>query len=202
MTTKIEWTDETWHRKTAAKRIGISLEEYVARIASGEKWCTFCKAWHPRTIFGVDKSRGDGLSASCRGRANRHPPPSREERRARANEAYRRYYAGPAGASIRERARARKRGLDAIPAWWREEQLERGCAYCGDYATTIDHVIPVADGGKSEPGNLVPACGTCNSKKKHSDPVPWIDRMRTEFIEQIAVRPLSGCGALERLGVL
>lgn len=38
--TKIEWTDAT-------------------------KWCVACKARHPRSEFGRDRSRGDGLSASC-----------------------------------------------------------------------------------------------------------------------------------------
>lgn len=38
--THIEWTDAT-------------------------KWCTACKDRHPVSAFGRDKSRGDGLSASC-----------------------------------------------------------------------------------------------------------------------------------------
>jgi len=33
--------------KVAAGRIGISLDEYQARRAGGEKWCTACRAWHP-----------------------------------------------------------------------------------------------------------------------------------------------------------
>jgi hypothetical protein len=39
------------------------------------------------------------------------------------------------------------------------------CAYCGGEADTIDHVYPRAMGGTDHPSNLVPACGSCNSRK-------------------------------------
>ena len=39
------------------------------------------------------------------------------------------------------------------------------CLYCGDSATTIDHVVPRALGGKSTYDNCVAACQPCNSKK-------------------------------------
>lgn len=61
--------------KIAARRAGVSLEEYSAAIARGEKWCTGCRRFHPRTAFGPDRSRYDGLSASC--------AVARERRRAR-----------------------------------------------------------------------------------------------------------------------
>ncbi len=51
--------------KVAAKRIGISFDEYQRRIAQGEKWCHGCKAWHPISEFLKDSTRGDGLSAIC-----------------------------------------------------------------------------------------------------------------------------------------
>jgi hypothetical protein len=51
--------------KTAAKLIGISEEEYRLRRASGDKWCRGCKDWHPRTAFGIDRNRSDGLAAIC-----------------------------------------------------------------------------------------------------------------------------------------
>lgn len=199
----IEWTDATWQLITAAKRIGVPVDEYVRRIRNGEKWCTQCKQWHFRFIFPLDRSRGDGLAASCRGRATRAPIQYRlfaaEERRERENAWYREYYAGPAGAAIRSRIYARKRDLEPIPDWWREETMRDSCAYCPEDAETLDHVIPVAMGGQSEPGNLVPACRTCNSRKKDTDPQPWIDIMRPEFIERISVQPMTGVGALELL---
>lgn len=63
--TGIEWTDATWQTITAAKRIGVSPEEYIERRKAGEKWCSHCKAWHLDSAFGKDSARGDGLSASC-----------------------------------------------------------------------------------------------------------------------------------------
>ena len=45
------------------------------------------------------------------------------------------------------------------------------CVYCGDEAYTVDHVIPVENGGTDHPENLVAACLRCNSafgaKTKH-----------------------------------
>jgi 5-methylcytosine-specific restriction endonuclease McrA len=56
---------KTGAMKIAAQRAGLSMAAYYARLAAGEKWCTRCKAWHPRAAFGQDKSRADGLAAQC-----------------------------------------------------------------------------------------------------------------------------------------
>ncbi|MDE1429430.1 HNH endonuclease [Bacillus licheniformis] len=39
------------------------------------------------------------------------------------------------------------------------------CFYCGDEATTIDHVIPKSQGGISSFSNCVPSCSQCNGAK-------------------------------------
>ena len=39
------------------------------------------------------------------------------------------------------------------------------CAYCGQAANTIDHVIPRCKGGQNTWENLVAACLRCNSRK-------------------------------------
>lgn len=39
------------------------------------------------------------------------------------------------------------------------------CVYCGREATTIDHVVPQAAGGKDSYENCVAACKKCNNKK-------------------------------------
>ncbi len=51
-------------------------------------------------------------------------------------------------------------------------ELQRGprpCVYCGVILSskmiTIDHIIPIARGGKHEPENLAVACKPCNSSK-------------------------------------
>jgi hypothetical protein len=39
------------------------------------------------------------------------------------------------------------------------------CAYCGNLASTLDHVLAVKLGGRSVRENLLPACQSCNSRK-------------------------------------
>lgn len=75
------------------------------------------------------------------------------------------------GHVARERAKAKElRQSD----WWRE-QLARGvCHYCGRQVgaenLTMDHVIPVARGGRSVRSNVVPACEQCNKTKSFLTP--------------------------------
>ena len=73
----------------------------------------------------------------------------------------------------REKARALRQ-----TDWWRA-QLQKGvCHYCGRHVgaanLTMDHVIPVARGGKSVRSNCVPCCKDCNNKKKTTTPVERI----------------------------
>jgi len=44
------------------------------------------------------------------------------------------------------------------------------CGYCGEYATTIDHVIPRSRGGLNTWGNLIAACAPCNGRKANRTP--------------------------------
>jgi 5-methylcytosine-specific restriction enzyme A len=67
----------------------------------------------------------------------------------------------------REREKARQLRASA---WWRR-RLQKGiCAYCGRaFAArelTMDHVVPVARGGRSVKGNVVASCKPCNARKK------------------------------------
>jgi hypothetical protein len=39
------------------------------------------------------------------------------------------------------------------------------CGYCGNDATTVDHIVPRCDGGISTWLNVVAACQKCNQKK-------------------------------------
>ncbi len=75
----------------------------------------------------------------------------------------------------RERAKARE--LRAT-AWWKAEIAKGVCRYCGRKvgaaALTMDHVVPVARGGRSTRGNCVPCCMDCNAKKKAYTPAERI----------------------------
>jgi 5-methylcytosine-specific restriction enzyme A len=75
----------------------------------------------------------------------------------------------------REKARALRK-----TAWW-QRRLQRGvCAYCEKVFAaadlTMDHVVPVARGGRSVKGNVVPACKDCNNQKKLLTPAEQLLR--------------------------
>ncbi len=81
----------------------------------------------------------------------------------------------------REKARAREmRGSQ----WWKRKRSTGLCCYCGrtfkPSDLTMDHLVPIIRGGKSVPGNLVPACKECNSKKKYLLPSEW-----EEYLESL-----------------
>lgn len=68
--------------------------------------------------------------------------------------------------------------------WWNALISKGICYYCGGKfhpkELTMDHIVPIARGGKSTRGNLVPACKDCNSKKKYMLPIEW-----EEYLQRI-----------------
>ncbi len=80
----------------------------------------------------------------------------------------------------REKAKAREL---RDSQWWKRKRAVGVCYYCGDKfkATelTMDHLIPIVRGGRSVPGNLVPACKRCNNKKKYLLPTEWEEYLST-----------------------
>jgi 5-methylcytosine-specific restriction endonuclease McrA len=62
-----------------------------------------------------------------------------------------------------------QRGYDAA---WRKVRApvlanDRQCVYCGGWADTVDHVIPISvdPSLRLDLNNLVPACRSCNSAR-------------------------------------
>lgn len=55
------------------------------------------------------------------------------------------------------------------------ERFDNRCAYCDDRAEhlEIDHVLPLARGGRHAIGNLLPACRKCNRSKHDHLLVEW-----------------------------
>ena len=86
----------------------------------------------------------------------------------------------------REREKARElRKTD----WWRAQIAPGVCHYCGRKVgsanLTLDHVIPVARGGRSTRGNCVPCCKACNNSKKAYTPAEQlIDKLFPNGVEQ------------------
>ena len=77
----------------------------------------------------------------------------------------------------REKARALRK-----QNWWKNKIAKGICHYCGKAVPpkelTLDHIVPVARGGKSTKGNCVPACKECNNQKKNLLPIEWDDYLR------------------------
>lgn len=83
---------------------------------------------------------------------------------------------------------------EAIPVALRFAILKRDkfrCRYCGaragDRELVLDHVLPVASGGKDKKWNLVSACVPCNSAK--SDKILPIDLVNGLLGELLADDP-------------
>ncbi len=78
----------------------------------------------------------------------------------------------------KERDKARK---IRSSQWWKRKRSNGQCHYCKNIfppkELTMDHVIPIARGGKSEKFNLVPCCKDCNTKKKQLLPIEWEEYM-------------------------
>ena len=66
------------------------------------------------------------------------------------------------------------------------------CAYCGNNATTIDHVLPRSRGGADSWENLVACCLKCNNVKGDRTPSEMNWRLRT------TPRPPNGASWMAR----
>ena len=73
----------------------------------------------------------------------------------------------------REKARALRKSR-----WWQQKLEEGLCHYCGECfekrLLTMDHIVPVARGGKSVKGNVVVCCKACNTEKAAKTPAELI----------------------------
>ena len=143
-----------------------------ARVEEGKR----CRAKHAereRDRVAAHQKAHPEQSASRQRRYLANHPEAREVR-AEYMRAYFQSDAGRAAASANNRKRrAQKLGCDAPATAVQVTGLLMGavaCCYCESQFTeantpTIDHFIPLAKGGAHEIGNLVVACGLCNSRK-------------------------------------
>ena len=72
-------------------------------------------------------------------------------------------------------------------SWWRQKIALGICHYCGWKVSpaelTMDHIIPLSRGGRTERENISACCKECNNKKKYLLPVEWdeyVQRLRGE----------------------
>lgn len=81
----------------------------------------------------------------------------------------------------REKAKARELRRTQ---WWKRRRSSGVCHYCGrrfpPRDLTMDHLVPLARGGKTVRSNVVPACKECNTNKKYLLPLEW-----EEYLERL-----------------
>jgi len=73
-------------------------------------------------------------------------------------------------------AKQRRKAQELKKSQWWKTKLSHGlCHYCekkfSPRELTMDHIVPVARGGTSTKGNVVPCCKSCNQNKKLNTPV-------------------------------
>ena len=73
----------------------------------------------------------------------------------------------------REKARVLRKSR-----WWQQKLADGICHYCSEVfekrLLTMDHIVPVARGGKSVKGNVVVCCKECNTVKAAKTPVEML----------------------------
>jgi hypothetical protein len=79
---------------------------------------------------------------------------------------------------------AKKRFREDIYNSW-----DHSCAYCGDAATSLDHIVPRFKSGSSNRNNLVPACRRCNSNKASSEVETWYSQQ--DFFTQARMEKIK-----------
>lgn len=83
-----------------------------------------------------------------------------------------------------QRRRARKLAAPTFEVTgrdWKRAMARTGgcCFYCGERKRlTVDHVLPLSQGGAHSVGNIVPACMSCNCSKRERTVMEW--RMRSK----------------------
>lgn len=71
------------------------------------------------------------------------------------------------------------------------------CVYCGrkmgDVQLSVDHLIPLEQGGVNDTSNYLSACRRCNKDKGSEDPRTWCERKGIDFdrlVAYLAARPI------------
>jgi 5-methylcytosine-specific restriction endonuclease McrA len=169
-----------------------------------EKYCPTCNEVKPLSRFSKNESQKDGYRLYCKTCINFMNRTSWAESIRRRNKAYR-------GANVdtlrayRDTYRKNNPDVHRASNQRRRERVKANggifltveliamriaqngfCAYCQyQYHTlslTIDHVIPILQGGRHEAANIVLACRDCNSQKNARTPEQWVDRWYLRFI--------------------
>ena len=76
----------------------------------------------------------------------------------------------PVSAAHQKKEKVKARELRSS-SWWKQQVGPGICYHCEGHfpqtEMTMDHLIPIARGGKSDKKNCVTSCNSCNNKKGH-----------------------------------
>lgn len=158
---------------------GIHRPNRVKDVPEGYKYCSKCHELLPKSPQNFHHA-GDRLTQQCQECHNETCRQWAQENREKVRAMQRAYERTDRGKAKRAQQKARRRDRisagehtltasqwNACRTHWTDEDGEVHCAYCGTPAARIerDHVIPVAEGGGTTAGNVVPACRGCNASK-------------------------------------
>jgi hypothetical protein len=85
---------------------------------------------------------------------------------------------------------AKKRFRESIYEEWDYE-----CGYCGNPATSLDHIVPRFKSGSSNRNNLLPCCRRCNANKASSSMEQWY--MQQDFFTQARMERIKAWASKE-----
>ena len=145
----------------AAKKIGVSVHDYKAKIRARQKWCFRGRHWAPISLFCKDKTRYDGLAAACSTCRN-----------AKSREVYKPKPKLPKGRSIvpardGDRLQARRRINYFVEAGIIPNPNSLPCVDCGhigkDRRHEYDHYLGYA---AEHHEHVQPTCSRCHAARE------------------------------------
>lgn len=180
----------TSNRKTC-RRCGEDKEPALfspskANVDGRHSWCRECFAAYMRdrrkipAINARDRMTSAGWKRANpeRARASSSNPEKRAREKERRKTPEGREYWRAVNAA--RRARKRESGGSFSPIEWREvlAEFHHRCGYClaDDVPLEMDHVEPLARGGRHARENIVPACQPCNRSKNKSSLLEFVRR--------------------------
>lgn len=147
-------------------------ESYKKPVVDGKKQCANCSEWKLLEEFNRNPVDSTGRASHCKACTR---PENLKHAKNWFDENRDQHY------STQKSVRARKLGasvIDFSADQWEslKERYGQRCAYCGIEceSLTVDHVIPLIQGGQHIEANIVPACRSCNARKGNREPLPMV----------------------------
>lgn len=186
------------------KRLGIkpflnvhNLIDYKVINNIEHKWCG-SGHWEPISNFGVHSNRYDKLRGHCKTHEKENGKKLYQKNsRAEYHRNWRKTDVGRE--SLRMTWRKQKSIKENAYVLWNKkiEKLsfkifDKSCAYCRCILTFLtvefDHIIPIKNGGKTEPMNMIPCCTNCNHGQEGKFTREAMEWMTEKFGEKQALR--------------